>query len=96
LQKSATNWPLADEIDVCNGNLVVAITKIIAEKQYPDRKSSNFVDTIIWAKPEQTRSLFIWLIIRLFQPKRYFSLTTNQPTVFFNRLISPTERRLDL
>jgi hypothetical protein len=27
-----------------------------------------------------------------FQQKQYFSLTTNQSTVFFSRLISPTER----
>ena len=27
----ATNWPPADEIDACNDDLVVAITKAIAE-----------------------------------------------------------------
>jgi hypothetical protein len=27
-----------------------------------------------------------------FQPEQYFSLTTNQPTVFFSRLISTAER----
>jgi hypothetical protein len=27
-----------------------------------------------------------------FQSEQYFSLTTNQPTVFFSRLISPAER----
>jgi hypothetical protein len=29
-----------------------------------------------------------------FQPEQYFSLTTNQPTVFFSRLISTAERGL--
>jgi hypothetical protein len=29
-----------------------------------------------------------------FQPEQYFSLTTNQPTMFFSRLISPAERGL--
>jgi hypothetical protein len=27
-----------------------------------------------------------------FQPEQYFSLTKNQPTVFFSRLIIPAER----
>jgi hypothetical protein len=31
-----------------------------------------------------------------FQPEQYFSLTTNQPTVFFSRLISPAERGLKM
>jgi hypothetical protein len=48
-------------------------------------------------KPAST-ALFIRLIIRLFQlffqPKQYFSLITNQSTVFFNRLISTAERLL--
>jgi hypothetical protein len=43
-------------------------------------------------------ALFIQLIIRLFslffQPEQYFSLTINQPTVFFSRLISTAERLL--
>jgi hypothetical protein len=37
-------------------------------------------------------ALFIWLIIRLIQPEQYFSLTKNQPTVFFSRLIIPAEQ----
>jgi hypothetical protein len=32
--------------------------------------------------------------VYFFQPKQYFSLTKNQPTVFFNRLIIPAERGL--
>jgi hypothetical protein len=43
-------------------------------------------------------AMFIWLIIRFFglffQSEQYFSLTTNQPTVFFSRLISTAERLL--
>jgi hypothetical protein len=31
LQKMATTWPPADESDVCNGDHVVAIIKVIAE-----------------------------------------------------------------
>jgi hypothetical protein len=31
-----------------------------------------------------------------FQPEQYFSLTTNQPTVFFSRLISTAEWLLGL
>jgi hypothetical protein len=30
-----------------------------------------------------------------FQPEQYFSLTTNQPTVFFSRLISTAERAME-
>jgi hypothetical protein len=45
-------------------------------------------------------AVFIRLIIRLFQlvfqPEQYFSLTTNQPTVFFSRLIGTAERLLYL
>jgi hypothetical protein len=48
-------------------------------------------------KLDITKALFIWLIIRLiqlvfFQPEQYFSLTKNQPTVFFSRLIISAER----
>ena len=31
MQIEATNWPPANEIDACNDDLVVAITKAIAE-----------------------------------------------------------------
>ena len=30
LQIKVTNWPPADEIDACNGDLIVAITEVIA------------------------------------------------------------------
>jgi hypothetical protein len=36
--------------------------------------------------------LFTRLIIRLFQLEQCFSLPTNQPTVFFSRLINAAER----
>jgi hypothetical protein len=46
----------------------------------------------------EAKALFIWLIIRFFglffQSEYYFSLTTNQPTVFFSQLIIPVERPL--
>jgi hypothetical protein len=54
--------------------------------------------TLMRRREVVTLGLFIWLIIRLiqlvFQPEQYFSLTKNQPTVFFSRLIIPAERLL--
>jgi hypothetical protein len=42
------------------------------------------------------QTLFIRLIIRtfqlVFQPEQCFSLVTNQPTMFFSRLINTAER----
>ena len=35
LQIEATNWPLANEIDACNDDLVVTITEVIAENTNP-------------------------------------------------------------
>jgi hypothetical protein len=52
----------------------------------------------VWIQFSVSMALFTWLIIRLiqffFQPEQYFSLTKNQPTVFFSRLIIPAERGL--
>ena len=35
MQIMATNWPPVDEIDACNDDLVVVITKVIADHTSP-------------------------------------------------------------
>jgi hypothetical protein len=35
LQIKATNWPSTDQIDACNGDLVVAIIEVITENTIP-------------------------------------------------------------
>jgi len=38
---------LADEIDAYNDDLIMTIIEVIAEKHYPDRKSSDFIERFI-------------------------------------------------
>ena len=49
LQIEATNWPLANEIDACNDDLVVTITEVIAEHTNPTRNhlisSEDYLDS---------------------------------------------------
>jgi hypothetical protein len=47
--------------------------------------------TVHHAYIEHVHSAYNSFFQLVFQPKQYFSLITNQPTVFFSRLISPTE-----
>jgi hypothetical protein len=35
LQIKATNWPYADKIDACSGDLVMAIAEVITENTIP-------------------------------------------------------------
>jgi hypothetical protein len=37
LQIKAANWPTADEIDTCNGDLVITITEVIAGNTIPTK-----------------------------------------------------------
>jgi hypothetical protein len=59
-----------------------------------ERKESSLFNSTL----NDNAALFIRLIIRFFsfffQPEQNFSLTTNQSTVFFSRLISTAERAL--
>ena len=38
MQIMAINWPSADEIDVCNGNILVAIIKVITDNKISTKK----------------------------------------------------------
>jgi hypothetical protein len=46
LQIKATNWPPVDETDVCNNDLVMAITEVIVGHVIPT--GNNLVSPIIY------------------------------------------------
>jgi len=43
LQIRATNWPLADEINACNGDIIMAITEVIASNKMPTKDHLNLL-----------------------------------------------------
>jgi hypothetical protein len=60
----------------------------MAHKAFADTCRSNYGPVHLAYNPS--------LFSLFFQPEQYFSLTKNQPTVFFSRLIIPAERLLPL
>jgi hypothetical protein len=53
LQIKAAGWPPADEIDACNGNLVVAITQIIAGITIPAKNHLYLPKDLFGLNPKQ-------------------------------------------
>lgn len=47
MQIIATDWPPADEIDLCNDDLVMTITKVIASNKI-QKKLSDFISRFLF------------------------------------------------
>jgi hypothetical protein len=53
LQINATNWPSADEIDVCNSDLVMAITEVITRNMIATKNHLISLKDLFGLNPKQ-------------------------------------------
>jgi hypothetical protein len=47
----ATTWPHADEIDVCNGDVIVAIIKVVARNTIPNENYLILQEDLFGSEP---------------------------------------------
>jgi hypothetical protein len=55
LQIKATNWPSANKIDTCNGDLIVAITEVIAGNTIPTKNHLISLENVFGLNPKQLK-----------------------------------------